>query len=78
MRVFFGLILGCALTIGGAYLVDNMQSGPGARPMINWDVVAKNIDGVVALDGDDGTSLSKHEIAAALRHPENTEFPKAS
>ena len=51
MRVFFGLILGCALTIGGAYLVDNM-SGPGARPMINWDVVAKNIDGVVALARD--------------------------
>lgn len=52
MRVFFGLILGCALTIGGAYLVDNMQSGPGARPMINWDVVAKNIDGVVAYARD--------------------------
>jgi hypothetical protein len=52
MRVFLGLILGCALTIGGAYFIDNMQSGPGARPMINWDVVAKNIDGVVALARD--------------------------
>jgi len=31
-----------------AYVVDNMNSGPGARPMVNWDVVAKNIDGVVA------------------------------
>jgi len=51
MRVFLGLILGCALTIGGAYLVD-MQSGAGARPMVNWDVVAKNIDGVVALARD--------------------------
>jgi len=52
MRVFFGLILGCALTIGGAYLIDNMQAGPGARPMVNWDVVVKNIDGVVALARD--------------------------
>jgi hypothetical protein len=32
----------------------------------------------LSIDGDDGTSLSKHEIAAALRHPENTEFSKAS
>jgi hypothetical protein len=46
MRFFLGLILGAALTIGGAYLVDNMNSGPGARPMVNWDVVAKTIDGV--------------------------------
>src|SRR5262249_16761240 len=52
MRLFFGLILGCALTIGGAYLVDNMQSGPRARPLIDWGVVRKNIDGVVALARD--------------------------
>ena len=30
----------------------DMGSGPGARPMVNWDVVAKNIDGVVALARD--------------------------
>jgi hypothetical protein len=29
-----------------------MSSGPGARPMVNWDVVAKSIDGVVALARD--------------------------
>ena len=52
MRFFLGLILGAALTIGGAYLVDNMNSGPGARPMVNWDVVAKTIDGVTALARD--------------------------
>ena len=52
MRFFLGLIIGIALTIGGAYLVDNMSAGPGARPMVNWDVVAKNIDGVVALARD--------------------------
>ena len=44
MRFFLGLIIGAALTIGGAYLVDNMNSGPAARPMVNWDVVAKNVD----------------------------------
>ena len=39
-----------------------------------------NESGRVALsiDGDDGTSLSKQEIAAALRHPENAGFGKAS
>ena len=52
MRLFLGLILGVALTIGGAYLIDNMNSGPTARPMVNWDVVAKNIDGVVAYARD--------------------------
>ena len=52
MRLFFGLILGCVITVGGAYLLDNMSSGPGVRPMVNWDVVAQNIDGVVAFARD--------------------------
>ena len=50
MRLFFGLILGIAITIGGAYVADNM-AGAGGR-MVNWDVVAKNIDSVVALARD--------------------------
>ena len=39
-----------------------------------------NESGRVALsiDGDDGTSLSKQEIVAALRHPENAGLGKAS
>jgi hypothetical protein len=49
MRLFFGIILGCALTIGGAYIADRMS---GARPMVNWDVVAQNFDSVVALARD--------------------------
>lgn len=52
MRVFIGLILGCVITIGGVYVADNMLSGPTARPMVNWDVVVKNIDGVFALARD--------------------------
>jgi hypothetical protein len=31
-----------------------------------------------SIEGDDGTSLSKQEIAAALHHPENPGLPKAS
>ena len=39
-----------------------------------------NESGRVALsiDGDDGTSLSKQEIVAALRHPENAGLGNAS
>jgi len=50
MRLFFGLILGVAITIGGAYAIDSMAGGGGR--MVNWDVVAKNLDGVVALARD--------------------------
>jgi hypothetical protein len=51
MRLFFGLILGCALTFGGLYIADNM-AGATERPMVNWDVVAKNIDVVMAMARD--------------------------
>jgi uncharacterized protein RhaS with RHS repeats len=50
MRFLLGIIVGIALTIGGAYIYDS--SGTGAadtsstattgRPMVNWDVVDKN------------------------------------
>jgi len=30
------------------------------------------------IEGDDGTHLTKQEIAAALRHPENAVFGKPS
>jgi hypothetical protein len=50
MRFIFGLIVGCLLTIGGAYMADSMSSrGAESRPMVNWDVVAKNWDSVTAL-----------------------------
>jgi hypothetical protein len=43
MRVLIGIILGAALTVGGAYLYDShMAQGASAsaqRPMVNWDVV---------------------------------------
>jgi hypothetical protein len=46
MRLLLGIILGGALTVGGAYLYDsqNARSAGNAptsvqRPMVNWDVV---------------------------------------
>ena len=48
MRVLFGIILGVALTIGGAYVYDSQTANPGTapntvqRPMVNWDVVDAN------------------------------------
>jgi hypothetical protein len=44
MRLLFGIILGAALTVGAAYISDTAKSGADARPMVNWDVVAKNFD----------------------------------
>ena len=53
MRLIFGMILGAALTIGGAYVSDTATKSPGtsvdARPMVNWDVVGKNFDSLSAL-----------------------------
>jgi hypothetical protein len=48
MRFIFGLIVGCLLTVGGAYVADSMSppAGQQAKPMVNWDVVAKNLDSV--------------------------------
>ena len=49
MRLLFGIILGVALTIGGAYVADTSKSGPDARPMVNWDVVGKNFDALTVM-----------------------------
>lgn len=48
MRLLIGIILGGALTVGGAYALDHLGSGRNARPMVNWDVVAKNVDEIAA------------------------------
>jgi hypothetical protein len=49
MRFILGIIIGCALTVGGAYVVDTMSSPATAPKMVNWDVVAKNLDTVTTL-----------------------------
>lgn len=53
MRVLLGIVIGCILTIGGVYAVDQFSDRASARPMVNWDVVAKNVDGLtmIARDG---------------------------
>ena len=46
MRILLGIILGCVLTVGTAYLYNSgstpvaITAPAGAqRPMVNWDVV---------------------------------------
>ena len=57
MRLLLGIILGVCLTIGGAYLYDSHNaleatnapaSAPASaqRPMVNWDVVSGNWQGL--------------------------------
>jgi hypothetical protein len=48
MRLIFGMIIGAALTVGGAYIADAMASTE-AKPIVNWSVVAEDIDTVTAL-----------------------------
>jgi len=49
MRLFFGIIIGIALTVGGAYIADTMSPPATGSKMVNWDVVAKNLDRVTTL-----------------------------
>jgi hypothetical protein len=53
MRTLLGLILGAALTVGGAYLYDSHNAleavnAPTSvqRPLVNWDVVNTKWDGL--------------------------------
>jgi hypothetical protein len=48
MRLIFGMLIGAALTVGGAYVADVM-AGAEAKPIVNWSVVAENIKTVTAL-----------------------------
>jgi len=48
MRVLFGMIIGAMVTVGGAFIYDNVAGGSSAdgaataRRMVNWDVVEQN------------------------------------
>jgi hypothetical protein len=48
MRLILGIIIGCALTVGGAYVADTVAAASAKPVMVNWDVVAKNWDSVTA------------------------------
>jgi hypothetical protein len=49
MRLILGIIIGGALTIGGAYVADKTA---GAQPMVNWDVVGKNVNNLTGMARD--------------------------
>jgi hypothetical protein len=51
MRLILGIIIGGALTIGGAYVSDK-SGAAGAEPMVNWDVVSKNVSSLTSLARD--------------------------
>ena len=46
MRFILGIIIGCALTVAGAYVADRVSVAAAQPAMVNWDVVAKNFDSV--------------------------------
>lgn len=49
MRMFLGMILGALLTVLAAYGYDGYNARgdvTAARPMVNWDVVRDNWNGV--------------------------------
>jgi hypothetical protein len=50
MRAFLGMILGALLTVAGAYAIDgyHARNDAAAKPMVNWDVVSANWNGVQA------------------------------
>jgi hypothetical protein len=48
MRFILGVIIGIAITVAGAYLYD-MNS---AQHVVNWDVVAKEVNTLIALARD--------------------------
>jgi hypothetical protein len=58
MRTFSGILLGIALTVGGVYLADQVTARADARPMVNWDVVAKNVDQLTAMARDGWRRIS--------------------
>jgi hypothetical protein len=38
------MILGAAITVGGAYVVDTAKAPGAEQRMVNWDVVGRNVD----------------------------------
>jgi hypothetical protein len=58
MRLLFGIILGVALTVGGVYAADQISTRANARTMVNWDVVAKNVDQLTTMARDGWRRIS--------------------
>jgi hypothetical protein len=65
MRLLFGIILGAALTVGGAFLHDSNRGG-GADPavdknMVNWDVVRLQWDTLAGRVREQWNRMSSNE-----------------
>ena len=65
MRALLGMILGAALTLGGAYLYDSTNAMRAAtdgitaeRPLVNWDVVSAKWDIVTARAREEWSKLA--------------------
>ena len=58
MRFILGIIIGCALTIGGAYIVDRISVAAAKPVMVNWDVVAKNFDSATTRAREGGKKIA--------------------
>ena len=46
--MFFGILLGIALTLGAAYIYDSVRNTSGGegsfdRPVVNWDVLGHSV-----------------------------------
>jgi hypothetical protein len=68
MRVFFGMILGCALTIGAVYIHDmratstvaSGTTGIETRQIVNWDVAQANWNKMTGNAQDAWTKLMEN------------------
>ncbi len=65
MRTFLGIILGIALTIGGAFVADGLRPAAGpdgteVRPMVNWDVVGEKCKTLATAVQDGWNRLTGH------------------
>jgi hypothetical protein len=50
MRLILGMILGAALTVGVAYVVDTSKApGTEQQRMVNWEVVSRNVDSLTTM-----------------------------
>lgn len=45
MRILFGIVIGIALTIGGAWFIDRNNVGSLGGPLVNWERVERGWQG---------------------------------
>jgi len=66
MQMFFGMILGALLLVGGVYVIDSMQTSSVAngevsqtnRTIVNWDVASADWQALKSRAHDDWVRIS--------------------